>query len=217
MAKIYFDTGALVKLYIVEPGSTFVQNKARRAEVIPINPLQETELRNAILAAGGRRSIARNAMRRSLDNFDEDLATGVFTRETPEWPWIYRRADLLARQYTPRFLCRTLDILHVAAAELCGADQIVTGDQRQQKLAKAIGMAVVKVPAAGRLTHPATQNWDYHNRARGAAAAVTSDERQVVSGQECGEQKKQPVHVPSLYGLPRRTPALNDDFSFILN
>ncbi len=40
MAKIYFDTGALVKLYIVEPGSTFVQNKARRAEVIPINPLQ---------------------------------------------------------------------------------------------------------------------------------------------------------------------------------
>ena len=136
MAKIYFDTGALVKLYIVEPGSTFVQNKARRAEVIPINPLQETEL--------------RKAMRRSLDNFDEDLATGVFTRETPEWPWIYRRADLLARQYTPRFLCRTLDILHVAAAELCGADQIVTGDQRQQKLAKAIGMAVVKVPAAGR-------------------------------------------------------------------
>jgi hypothetical protein len=38
----------------------------------------------------------------------------------------------------------------VAAAELSGADQIVTGDQRQQKLAKAIGMAVVKVPAAGR-------------------------------------------------------------------
>ena len=136
MAKVYFDTGALVKLYIVEPGSTFVQNKARRAEVIPINPLQETEL--------------RKAMRRSLDTFDEDLATGVFTRETPEWPWIYRRADLLARQYTPRFLCRTLDILHVAAAELCGADQIVTGDQRQQKLAKAIGMAVVKVPTAGR-------------------------------------------------------------------
>lgn len=150
VAKVYFDSGALVKLYIVEPGSTFVQNKARRAEVIPINPLQETELRNAILAAGGRRSIAREAMRRSLDNFEEDLATGVFIRETPEWPWIYRRADLLARQYTPRFLCRTLDILHVAAAELCGADQIVTGDQRQQKLAKAIGMAVVKVPTAGR-------------------------------------------------------------------
>ena len=150
MAKVYFDTGALVKLYIVEPGSVFVQNRAQRAGVIPINPLQETELRNAILAAGGRRVIGREAMRRSLDNLDEDLSTGVFTRETPEWPWIYRRADLLARQYTPRFLCRALDILHVAAAELSGADQIVTGDQRQQKLAKAIGISVVKVPSTGR-------------------------------------------------------------------
>ena len=150
MAKVYFDTGALVKLYVVEHGSTFVQNRARRAGVIPINPLQETELRNAILAAGGRRTISREAMRRSLGNLDEDLEAGVFTRETPDWAWIYRRADLLAHQYTPRFLCRTLDILHVAAAELSGADQIVTGDQRQQKLAKAIGMSVVKVPATDR-------------------------------------------------------------------
>ena len=48
-------------------------------------------------------------------------------------------------------------------------------------------------------------------------AVVTSDERRVVSGQECGEQKQQLVHVPSLHELPRRTPALNYDFSFILN
>jgi len=33
MAKVYFDTGALVKLYIVEPGSAFVQNRAQRAGV----------------------------------------------------------------------------------------------------------------------------------------------------------------------------------------
>lgn len=150
MARVYFDTGALVKLYVVEPGSAFVQTMARRAGIIGLNPLQETELRNAILAAGGGRIIGREAMRRSLANLDEDLETGVFTRETPDWAWIYRRADLLARQYTARFLCRTLDILHVAAAELSGADRILTGDHRQQKLAKAIGMPVVKLPAAGR-------------------------------------------------------------------
>ena len=147
MAKTYFDTGALVKLYIVENGSTFVQNLARRSGVISLNPLQETELRNAILAAGGRRTITREAARRSLENLDEDLQTGVFFRESPDWAWIYRRADLMARQYTARLLCRTLDILHVAAAELAGADRIVTGDMRQQKLAKAVGLKVVKVPA----------------------------------------------------------------------
>lgn len=147
MAKTYFDTGALVKLYIVERGSDFVQNIARRTGAIGINPLQETELRNAILAAEGRRTVSREAARRSLDNFEEDLQNGVFIRESPEWAWVYRRADILARQYTPRFLCRTLDILHIAAAELSGAERIVTGDQRQQKLAKAIGLKVAKVPA----------------------------------------------------------------------
>lgn len=147
MAKTYFDTGALVKLYIVEQGSEFVQNVARRVGAIGINPLQETELRNAILAAEGRRTISRQAARRSLDNFEEDLQTGAFFRESPEWAWIYRRADLIAKQYTPRFLCRTLDILHVAAAEFAGADRIITGDQRQQKLARAAGLKVVKVPA----------------------------------------------------------------------
>ena len=147
MAKTYFDTGALVKLYIVERGSDFVQNIARRTGAIGINPLQETELRNAILAAEGRRTVSREAARRSLDNFEEDLQNGVFIRESPEWAWVYRRADILARQYTSRFLCRTLDILHIAAAELSGAERIVTGDQRQQKLAKAIGLKVAKVPA----------------------------------------------------------------------
>lgn len=147
MAKTYFDTGALVKLYIVERGSEFVQNAARRVGVIGINPLQETELRNAMLAAEGRRTISREAARRSLHNLEEDLQTGVFFRESPDWAWIYRRADLMARQYTPRFLCRTLDVLHVAAAELSGAERIVTGDQRQQKLARAIGLKVVKIPS----------------------------------------------------------------------
>jgi len=147
MAKTYFDTGALVKLYIVERGSDFVQKVARRTGAIGINPLQETELRNAILAAEGRRTISREAARRSLDNFEEDLHTGAFVRDTPDWSWIHRRADLMARQYTPRFLCRTLDILHVAAAELSGAEHILTGDQRQQKLARAVGLKVVKIPA----------------------------------------------------------------------
>lgn len=146
MAKTYFDTGALLKLYIVERGSDFVQSIARRTGAIGINPLQETELRNAILAAEGRRTISREAARRSLENLDEDLQSGVFIRESLDWSWIYRRANLMARQYTPRFLCLTLDILHVAAAEMTGADRLVTGDQRQQKLARAVGLKVVKVP-----------------------------------------------------------------------
>lgn len=147
MATIYFDTGALVKLYIAEAASDFVQRAARRAGAVTINPLQETELRNAILAAAGRSVISREAMEQSLANLDEDIASGVLSRVTIDWTSVHRRADQLARQFTPRFLCRTLDILHVACAESSGADQILTGDRRQQQLAKAIGLSVRKLPA----------------------------------------------------------------------
>jgi len=50
-------------------------------------------------------------------------------------------------------------------------------------------------------------------KARGKAgcgeAVVPSDERRVVSRQQCGERKKQLAHSPSLNWSPRRTPALN--------
>jgi hypothetical protein len=35
MAKVYFDTGALIKLYICELGSAFVQSHAIEAASIP--------------------------------------------------------------------------------------------------------------------------------------------------------------------------------------
>jgi predicted nucleic acid-binding protein len=146
MAKIYFDTGALVKLYIVESGSHFVQKKAQEAKAIPLNPLQDTELRNAILAAGGRQTIDQGAVRQTLANLDEDIRQGFFCSETPDWPWIWQRANLLARQYTPTLLCRTLDILHVAAAEFSAVDEVVTGDLRQYRLCQAVDLAVTAIP-----------------------------------------------------------------------
>lgn len=146
MSKVYFDTGALVKLYIVEPGSEFVQRKARAASSIPLNELQETELRNAIHAAVGRKAISSTAGAKALENLDSDLRRGILTHAAVDWPSVWSRAAHLARLHTEKLLCRTLDILHVAAAEACGADLVVTGDARQFKLCKAAGLPVIRVP-----------------------------------------------------------------------
>jgi PIN domain nuclease of toxin-antitoxin system len=51
MHKLYLDTGALVRLYIIEQGSEFVQKTAQSANILPIQTLQITELRNALHAA----------------------------------------------------------------------------------------------------------------------------------------------------------------------
>lgn len=146
MAKVYFDTGALVKLYIVESGSEFVQRKALAASSIPLNQLQETELRNAIHAAIGRKTIPASAGAFALGHMETDIREGVLSIEQIEWSAVWNRASHLARLHTSRILCRTLDILHVAAAESCGADLVVTGDARQARLCKAVGLPVVRVP-----------------------------------------------------------------------
>lgn len=66
--------------------------------------------------------------------------------EILDWPAVWNRAGHLARLHTRELLCRTLDILHVAAAESCGADLFVTGNKRQFKLAGAVGLPAVLVP-----------------------------------------------------------------------
>jgi len=146
MSKVYFDTGALVKLYIFEPGSAFVQRQAQKARSIPLNQLQETELRNAIHAAIGRKSIPSAAGLLALEHIDTDTSNGILTIEMLDWPVVWSRAAHMARLHTRKLLCRTLDILHVAAAEACVADLLVTGDKRQFKLASAVGLPAALVP-----------------------------------------------------------------------
>ena len=148
MAKVYFDTGALVKLYIVESGSAYVERKARAASLIPLNQLQETELRNAIHAAVGRKTIPAAAGALALEHLDSDLRSGVLATTSIDWGTTWTRAAHLARLHTTKILCRTLDILHVAAAESCGCDLFVTGDERQFRLCKAVGVPVARVPSA---------------------------------------------------------------------
>jgi len=46
----------------------------------------------------------------------------------------------LARRYGPKLGTRTLDSLHVATALELKAEQFWTFDQRQAKLAKAVGL-----------------------------------------------------------------------------
>ena len=148
MTKVYFDTGALVKLYIVESGSAFVERKAQAASLIPLNQLQETELRNAIHAAVGRKTIPAAAGTLALEHLDSDLRSGVLATTLIDWGTTWTRAAHLARLHRAKILCRTLDILHVAAAESCGSDLFVTGDERQFRLCKAVGLPVARVPVA---------------------------------------------------------------------
>jgi hypothetical protein len=54
--------------------------------------------------------------------------------------------------HATRLLCRSLDILHVAAALELGCTRLVSGDDRQLALAKIVGLAPIDVKRKRRRT-----------------------------------------------------------------
>jgi hypothetical protein len=56
------------------------------------------------------------------------------------WHRILSEAETIARDETPSFGTRTLDIVHLATAKIFGAVEFCTCDQRQVNLAARLGL-----------------------------------------------------------------------------
>lgn len=76
---------------------------------------------------------------------EADLKSGVLVSAGGDWPNIFREAVKLAEQHTGRVGCRSLDILHCAAAKTLAVTEFVSTDTRQKKLATAMGLNLVTI------------------------------------------------------------------------
>lgn len=142
----YFDTGVLVKLYCLEADSAKAAATTARVQLpLVYSPWHEIELRNALRLKQFRRELAAEEVQLSLQRIDEDLRSGVLLRMSPSMADVLRRAEDLSAAWTPSVGCRTLDIIHVAAAVVCGIRDFVTFDVRQRTLAGKAGLNVLGV------------------------------------------------------------------------
>ena len=102
-------------------------------------PLHVTEWTYALAQHVFRGELNSADFRRMERDFEADLKGGIWDRvELPENAWELC-ADL-ARRYGAKFGARTLDSLHVACALELAAERFWTFDERQAKLAKAVGL-----------------------------------------------------------------------------
>jgi len=62
-----------------------------------------------------------------------------------DWEGIFQEAVKLAEQHSAAFGCRSLDVLHCAAAKALAATEFITTDGRQKKLAMAMGLKLMAV------------------------------------------------------------------------
>jgi len=139
---IYLDTGCLVKLYYPEPDSPKV---AARVMGLPIcfNPLHELEFTNALHLKLFHRSATATQVQAAEALVETDVKSGILLPTVANWEKIFHIATDLARQHSASFGCRSLDVLHCAAAFVLEAGEFLSTGTRQKQLAIALGLKLV--------------------------------------------------------------------------
>ena len=142
--SIYVDPSALLKLYLHQPESADMNAwRAKTRGALPVTHHGRVEVVNGICLAAHRREITSEALTDTLASFDEDFANGIYRHADLLWRATLNRAAELSRSFSPKLGTRSLDVLHVASALELELRIFVTYDNRQEDLARAVGMKTV--------------------------------------------------------------------------
>jgi predicted nucleic acid-binding protein len=139
----YFDSAIIVKLYVREATSPEAIRLAG-AYIAPywLTQWQALEVKNAIRLKTFRNEITAAEMNQSIAAFEQDIATGRWQRPVYVAAAVEQKADELSASHSAILGCRTLDIIHVAAALVIGVKEFITFDGRQGAVAKRAGLTV---------------------------------------------------------------------------
>jgi predicted nucleic acid-binding protein len=139
----YLDSAIIVKLYVQEATSPdAVRLLAGYPPPYALTQWQALEVRNAIRLKAFRGEITAAEMSQSIAAFDQDIATGRWQHPSYTAATVEQRAEELSAAYSATLGCRTLDIIHVAAALVIPTKDFITFDGRQGALARQAGLTV---------------------------------------------------------------------------
>ena len=138
----YADSSFLFSVYISDSNSPDAL-KLIEAAGLPLiaTPFTELEVENAIQQRLFRRELTGTEAKAAIASFRRDIADFVYDIK-PFSAEMFRTALLISSRHTPSFGTRSLDVLHVAAAVALGADEFITFDGKQAKLAGVEGLKV---------------------------------------------------------------------------
>lgn len=142
---VYFDSSALVPVYVNEVHSARARSEVRKNVRIPWTPLHDLEVRNALRLLRGRGHINGEELHALLSHVDHDLDEGRLERPAIDLGALFQRAGRLSEAHAGTTPARTLDILHIGAALELGCTTMVSGDERQLRVATAEQMHCVDI------------------------------------------------------------------------
>ena len=141
----YVDSSVLVAVYVPERFSKAARQVVRAAPQIPFTQLHELEVRNAFELLVGRNLITGEECRAIQAQLAGDLESQRLRRVPLDLDEVFTSASDFSRTYTARYLTRSLDLLHVVAAQTIRCATFVSADDRQLAAAKATGFKVVDI------------------------------------------------------------------------
>ena len=145
--KAYCDTSFLVSLYTPDANSVPAARQFGSTHgALLISPLCELELTNALQLRLFRKELTAGEVAAAGEAYRSDLAAGLYSSH-PLSAAVFEKASQLSRKHSGRLGCRSLDILHVAAALIARASVLYTFDENQKKLATAERLRTAPQPA----------------------------------------------------------------------
>ena len=136
---IYADTSFFVSLYLPDRHTSEVERRLSSRPALWMTPLHVAECAHAIEQHVFRKAITRREADRALQRFHEYRARNLWN-EAALPDRAFPVCAQLAHQHAARLGVRTLDTLHVASALELKAEHFWTFDERQAKLAMAVGL-----------------------------------------------------------------------------
>ncbi|MBE0543475.1 MAG: type II toxin-antitoxin system VapC family toxin [Verrucomicrobia bacterium] len=138
----YWDTSALLKLYVTEPDSARFRAHASATGPVLTSDVARWELFVVLQRKEAAGDITQGTAQAFYSQFEMDIAAArvvVRAADAKQLPGFQSLVKKLYQQQPPH-LIRTLDALHLAAAQAGQATEFVTTDQRQAQAAAALGL-----------------------------------------------------------------------------
>jgi predicted nucleic acid-binding protein len=140
--NIYADSSFIVSVYVRVTHSAEALRRISKRPRVWLTPLHKLEFSHAVAQQLFRRNLSGAEARLVLEKFDHDNANLVWEVAVIP-PEAFQSGVALARNYVSAFGTRSFDTLHVASALELSCREFWTFDDRQSKLAAAVGLNVV--------------------------------------------------------------------------
>lgn len=134
----------MCSLYAPDAHTELVMGQLEKLSgVLILTWLHQVELRNALRLRVFRKEITPDQRKQSIRMFESDIVDGLYLRVHLQPEDVEREAERLSELYAEKTGTRSLDILHVAMANLSSTGPFYGFDKRQNELAHASGLDVM--------------------------------------------------------------------------